>query len=92
MIIRIATEGQYELRGAALAELDDLDDAILAAIEQNQADQFQDALAKVVELIRTKGTRLPDASLQESDLILPPPDVSLNEARDMFTDYPQDLL
>lgn len=92
MIIRIATEGQYEVKGAALVELDELDDSILAAIERNEAEQFQAALVKVVELVRSKGTRLPDASLQESDLILPPPDVSLEEARDMFTDYPQDLL
>jgi hypothetical protein len=92
MIIRIATEGQYELRGTALAELDNMDDSILSAIERNQAEQFEEALNRVIELIRSKGTRLPDASLHESDLILPPPDVSLEEAREMFTDYPQDLL
>lgn len=92
MIIRIATEGQYELKGTALAQLDEMDDLILDAIAQNQPEAFATALTQVLNLIRGEGTRLPDASLQESDLILPPPDITFSEARELFADYPRDLV
>lgn len=92
MIIRISTEGQYELRGEALARLDDMDDHMLDAISQSDAEAFHKAFATVLGLVRSEGTRLPDASLCESDLILPPPDITLEEAQDLFTDYPRQLL
>lgn len=40
MIIRIATEGQYELKGEALQKLDDIDNDILIALEKGNATQF----------------------------------------------------
>jgi hypothetical protein len=92
MIIRIATEGQYEVKGAALTKLDDMDNKVLAAIADSMPEAFKDALTQVLSFIRGEGTRLPDASLQESDLILPPPDITFEEARQLFADYPQDLV
>lgn len=91
MIIRIATEGQYELKGAALAALDEMDNQVLNAIAENKPDTFSTALEQVLNLIRSEGTRLPDATLQESDLILPPPDITISEARELFANYPHDL-
>lgn len=91
MIIRIATDGQYELKGQALAKLDEMDNLVLEAIKNNSAGAFQQAFDNVLNHIRAEGTRLPDASLSESDLILPPPDISLEEARELFAGYPQDL-
>ncbi|MGI6082796.1 MAG: PspA-associated protein PspAA [Limnochordia bacterium] len=92
MIIRIATEGQYELRGEALAKLDALDDLVLDAIAKSDAEAFEKSLNTVFSHVRSQGTRLPDNSLHESDLILPPPDTTLAEARELFADYPRDLL
>jgi len=92
MIIRIATEGQYELKGEALQKLDDIDNDILAAIEKENAAQFRQALEQVLNLVRAQGIRLPDTVLKESDLILPPPDTSLEQARSLFADYPHHLL
>jgi hypothetical protein len=92
MIIRIATEGQYEVKGMALAKLDELDNEILAAIAAGKPTEFSQALEAVLAHIRAEGTRLPDSELKESDLILPPPDISFEEARELFANYPQDLL
>lgn len=91
MIIRIATEGQYEVKGTALAKLDEMDNVVLESIADNQPEAFRNALDAVLSLIRSEGTRLPDATLCESDLILPPPDVTLAEARQLFAEYPQNL-
>lgn len=92
MIIRIATEGQYEVKGDVLGQLDEMDDLVLDAIDEDSPEAFSDALDKVLDLIRAKGVRLPDANLEVSDLILPPPDMSFAEAKDLLNDYPRDLI
>jgi hypothetical protein len=85
MIVRISTEGQYELADGDVAALNELDNAAVAACEADDEARFHDVFAKLLELIRTQGRALEDDELSGSDLILPPPDVSLAEARTEFT-------
>lgn len=92
MIIRIATEGQYELKGSALEELDAADDALLDAVENGDAAAFARELSRVLAIVRTRGRRLDDRELKESDLVLPPPDTTLEEARALFREYPRHLV
>lgn len=92
MIVRIATEGQYELRGQALEELDAADDALLDAVESGDEAAFTRELGRVLTIVRTRGRRLDDRELKESDLVLPPPDTTLEEARALFRDYPRNLV
>lgn len=92
MIVRIATEGQYELRGQALEELDAADDALLDAVESGDEAAFARELGRVLAIVRTRGRRLDDRELKESDLVLPPPDTTLEEARALFRDYPRTLV
>lgn len=91
MIIRILTEGQYRLEGSALAELDRIDDSLLDALEAGDAGDFSRRLREVVALVKERGVPVPDSELVESDLIIPAPDTTLEEARDLFTSYPRDL-
>lgn len=92
MIIRIATEGQYELTGPALAELDSADNALLDAVENGDPHAFARELTRVLSIIRTRGRRLDDRELKESDLVLPPPDTTVEEARALFAEYPRNLV
>jgi hypothetical protein len=85
VIVRIATEGQYELGDAALAELNELDNAVVAACESDNEDQFKSSFAQLLQLVRTQGKAVSEDELVGSDLILPPPDVSMEEARTEFT-------
>jgi len=91
VIIRIATEGQYQLKGDALSKLDEIDNRLLDAIETGDEATFREALDAVLSLIRSEGQRLSDTELKESDLIVAPPDTTLEEARDLFAGYPRDL-
>lgn len=91
MIIRVLTQGQYKVEGSSLVELDAMDDSLLDAITNGNEDQFTKYLQDVVSFVETRGTKLPDEELVESDLIIPAPDISLEEARELFTDYPRDL-
>ncbi len=92
MIIRISTEGQYELSGAALAHLDQEDDALLDAVAKGDESAFHEHLTRVLQIVRTQGRRLDDRELRESDLVLPPPDTTLEEARELLAGYPRELL
>jgi PspA-Associated protein len=85
VIIRIATEGQYELSDDAVADLNELDNAAVASCEASDEAGFKDVFGRLLAFVREKGTPVPDDALAASDLILPPPDVTLAEARQEFT-------
>lgn len=91
MIVRVANEGQYDLKDSALRKLDEIDNALLDAVEQGDAKSFREALEAVLIVIRGEGQKLPDTDLRESMLILPPADITLDEARDLFREYPREL-
>jgi hypothetical protein len=85
VIVRIATEGQYELQDDDVESLNELDNQAVAACDQNDEQQFQDKFQRLLEFVRTKGRPVDDDRLEGSDVILPPPDTSLEEARAEFT-------
>ena len=85
MIVRIATEGQYELLGSDEETLQELDNQAVSACEARDEQQFHDTFARLLEFVRGNGQPLGDDRLAPSDLILPPPDTTLEEARAEFT-------
>ena len=84
MIIRIMTEGQYNLPGAFIDDLNELDNKLVEVVEQEDRDQFEKTLKEMLDLVRQKGTEVPVDELVESDLVLPEPDITLEEAEDLF--------
>ena len=84
MIVRIATEGQYEVDEADVAELNELDNKAVADCDDNDEQRFHQTFAELLEFVRTKGKAVDHDHLGGSDLILPPPDVSLEEAKAEF--------
>ena len=85
MIVRIATEGQYEISDEAYEELNRLDNDTVAAVESGDEGRFKASYGALLELVRSKGTPLDGDDLHESALILPPPDLTLDEAEHEFT-------
>jgi len=85
MIVRISTEGQYEIPDEDTDKLNDLDNEVVAAVEAGDEEAFQTAFASLLELDRSDGTPAGDDVLEESDVIIPPPDLSFEEARSEFT-------
>jgi hypothetical protein len=85
MIVRISTEGQYEVDDDDIPALNELDNEGVAACQSGDEARFTATYAKLLELIRSKGRPLEDDDLQGSDLILPPPDVTLEEAAAEFS-------
>jgi hypothetical protein len=84
MIVRISGEDQYQLDDADRARLDELDAAVEEAIEVGDEETFKARLQMLVDFVHARGEALPEDVLEGSDLILPPADLSLAEARDDF--------
>lgn len=86
MIVRILGEGQFSIDEAATAELNKLDTQLEAAVERDDETAFTAALHGLLDQVRALGAPLPPDALEPSDLILPPPDSSMDEVRKLLTD------
>jgi hypothetical protein len=84
MIVRISTEGQYRLSSALLDEVNELDNALVERIATCDEQEFQEQFSEILDLIREKGEKVGDDELVESHVILPRPDITLEEAREFF--------
>ncbi len=85
MIVRIATEGQYEVTDGDVAKLNQLDNEAVAACDSGDEEHFHEAYSRLLTWVRTNGQAVEDDYLGGSDVILPPPDVSVEEARAEFS-------
>ena len=85
MIVRIATDNQYRLDDSAAERLNELDNAAVAAVEAGDEDRFHELFESMLQIVRDEGTELGDDELEESDVILPPPDLTFVEAAEEFT-------
>jgi PspAA-like protein len=86
MIIRILTEGQYDVPDSEMDGLNVLDEKLEQAIESNDESQFAAALAELLGRVRAVGTVPPADLLVQSDLVLPYSDATLHEVRDLLSD------
>ena len=85
MIVRISGEGQFKLPDADAERLNELDNRAVAAVEQGDETGFQELWSQMLALVASDGNELDDDELVESDVILPPRDISFGEARGEFT-------
>ena len=84
MIVRIATNGQYVLDDDQMAELNELDNAAVEAVDAGDETRFQSVFDEMLALVRSTPP-LDGDELSESDIILPPPDLTFSEAGMEFT-------
>jgi hypothetical protein len=85
VIVRIATEDQYELSDDHAPRLNELDNAIVDAVRAGNDGTFRQLLGEMLALVRDKGQVVDDDDLRESEVILPPPDLTLEEAAEEFS-------
>jgi hypothetical protein len=85
VIVRIAGEDQFRLPDGDAGRLNELDNEAVAAVEGGDEGRFRELWVQMLELVERDGERLGDDELIESDVILPPRDISFDEARGEFT-------
>ncbi|MGV9421411.1 PspA-associated protein PspAA [Streptomyces sp. NPDC003674] len=86
MIVRIMGEGQVKLDDAHFAELNELDDELLAEVEGGDEAGFRRTLSTLLDAVRRLGVPLPDDALEPSEFILPSPQATLEEVRELLGD------
>ena len=84
MIIRISSEGQYNLPGSFIDQLNQIDNELVEAVEAEDQISYETLLKRMLDLVRDNGEPVPVDDLVESDLILPEPDLTLREAEELF--------
>jgi len=81
MIVRLMGEGQWRVDDGVRDRIDELDAETERAVASGDEQAVQAALRAIHELVRISGEQLHHAHLGASDLVVPPADLSLGEAR-----------
>lgn len=85
MIVRISGEDQYRLDENLHARLNELDAAVVSAVDACDEAVFKASFAELLDYVRSNGSVVGDEEIETSDLILPPDDITLAEAAGEFT-------
>jgi hypothetical protein len=84
VIVRISSEGQYDVSDGDVAQLNELDNEAVVSCQASDEQAFHEVFERLLDYVRSHGRLVPDDELFGSDIILPPPDVSLEEAKREF--------
>ena len=85
MIVRLLGEGQFRLPDEDAERLNELDNRAVSAVEAGDETGFKELWGQMLELVRADGNALGEDELVGSDVILPPRDVTFDEAKGEFT-------
>ena len=85
MIVRIAGEGQFRLPDEDAERLNELDNRAVSAVDSSDEAGFRELWQQMLDLVKTDGHDLDGDELAESDVIMPPRDISFEEAKAEFT-------
>jgi hypothetical protein len=87
VIVRIMDGGgQYRVDESLLAQLNELDDQAVAALERDDEPALDAKLDEMADLVRSNGEPLPDDDISPSDIVIPPSDLTLEETRRLLSD------
>ena len=86
MIVRILGEGQFRVPDSAAAALNVIDERLEAAVAAGDGAAFATELATLVEAVRSHGSAVGDDEVVPSDAVVPDPDTTLDEARNLLSE------
>jgi hypothetical protein len=79
--------GQFKVNEETIRDINKVDNTIVEILQnENKADdhEFKTKITNLVQTIISKGQKLDDKELVESDVIVPDSDISLEEAKKVF--------
>jgi len=86
MIVRIMGEGQFEVPDSLVDRLNELDNAVLAALDTVDRADFKVSLAALLAAVRAAGTPVANDVLVPSDATLPFEDATVEEVKALLHD------
>lgn len=85
MIVRVLGDGQYDVPEGLEGEFERLDNHLIAHVEDGDEEAFRRELAELVALVR-QGSELPHDDFRPSDAVLPSPQSSLEDVRELLAE------
>jgi hypothetical protein len=85
-IVRIMGQGQFRVDNKILRKLNEIDSSIVQLVSNDRSDdiEFRKRLIEFTDIVETNGERLDPTEIVQSDIILPSPDLSIEEAKRLF--------
>jgi hypothetical protein len=84
VIVRLLGEGQFRVDDEVVGRLNELDDQIERAVAEGDERALWNGLQALADVVRSTGQRLADDELVPSDAVIPPEDLSVEEARELL--------
>lgn len=84
MIVRLMGEGQWRVDDSLRARLEELDTETETALAADDGTALQAALQAIFDAVKENGERLRDDLLASSDLVVPPANLTLDEANELM--------
>ena len=85
MIVRVSGEGQFRLPDEDEKRINELDNRAVAAVDEGDEAGFKELWSQMLEIVASDGNAIDGDDLVESDVILPPRDITFAEAKAEFT-------
>jgi hypothetical protein len=86
MIVRILGEGRYDVPEGDMPAVEQLDAALVDALDRGDETAFATTLADLIGLVRHTGTPVDADDLQTSELAIPHEGSTLAEVRDLLAE------
>lgn len=85
-VVRIMGQGQFTVDNITLKRLNEIDDSIVQLVSKEKSDdvEFKKQLTELTNIVEAKGKPLDPKEIIQSDIILPSPDLSVDEAKRLF--------
>jgi hypothetical protein len=85
MIVRIMGEGQFVVSSALLDSLNEIDNKIVEEVDRGNEERMRELLREMIALVKREAIPLNPGEILTSDVIIPPEDLKLEEAKRTFT-------
>jgi hypothetical protein len=94
-IVRLSGQGQFKVNREILDRINDIDNSIVNLLENADVDvddnsikvkqkELNGKINEIINLIRTNGMQLDDKEITQSQIMIPSPDISVDEAKKIF--------
>jgi hypothetical protein len=84
VIVRLLGEGQFRVDDSLLGRLNELDAEVEKAVAAGDERALWTGLQALADAVREHGVKLADDDLSPSDAVIPPEDLSLEEAQELL--------
>jgi hypothetical protein len=86
-IVRIMGHGQFSVDYKILQRLNEIDDLLVQLVRSDKPNdnEFKKHLIELTKIVEQNGKQLDSKEIIQSDIILPSADLSVDEAKRLFT-------